>query len=65
MSVVASNVAAGTSLSRPDAAASVRAGFATIVDALARGKTVTIAASRTPAFKPGKALRDAVNRVRA
>ena len=28
------------------------------------GETIAIAASRTPAFKPGKALRDAVNRER-
>ena len=28
----------------------------------ATGEAITIAASRTPAFKPGKALKDAVNR---
>ena len=65
MSVVASNVAAGTSLSKRDATASVGAVFATIADAHACGKTVTIAISRAPAFKPGKALRDAIERERA
>ena len=65
MAVVASNVAAGTSPSKRDAAASVRAGFAAIADTLTCGAIVTIAASRTPAFKPGKALPDAVNRTRA
>ena len=91
-SKLASNVAAGTSLSKPDAAAAVRAVFATIADALARGETVAIAgfgtfstrnrparegrnprtgetiaiaARSAPAFKPGKTLRDAVNRERA
>ena len=29
------------------------------------GETIAIAASRAPAFKPGKTLRDAVNRDRA
>ena len=91
-SELVSNVAAGTSLSKSDAAAAVAAVFATIADALARGETVTIAgfgtfstrdrparegrnprtgesttiaASRAPTFKPGKTLRDAVNRERA
>ena len=31
----------------------------------ATGASITIAASRAPAFKPGKTLRDAVNRERA
>ena len=88
-SELGSNIAAGTSLSTPDAAVAVRPVFATIADALARGETVTIvgfgtfstrsraaragrnpatgeyitiAATRAPAFKPGRALRDAVNR---
>lgn len=88
-SELVSNVAAGTSLSKSDAAAAITAVLATIADALARGETVTIAGfgtfstrdrparegrnprtgeriaiapSRTPTFKPGKALRDAVNR---
>ena len=43
---LASNVAAGTSLSKPDAACAVPAVFATIVDALARGETVTLARCR-------------------
>ena len=88
-SELASNVAAGTSLSKSDAASAVRAVITTIADALARGETVTltgfgpfstrsraaragrnpatgetltIAASRAPAFKPGKALCDTVVR---
>ena len=88
-SELVSNVAAGSSLSKSDAAAA--AVFATTADALARGETVTlagfgtfstrsraalagrnpatgetiaVAASRTPAFKAGRALRDAVNRER-
>ena len=88
-SELGSNIAAGTSLSKPDAAVAVRPVFATIADALARGETVTIvglgtfptrsravragrnpatdeyitiAATRAPAFKPGRALRDAVDR---
>ena len=91
-SELVSNVAAGTSLSKSDAAAAITAVLATIADALARGETVSIAgfgtfstrdrparegrnprtgetiaiaASRTPAFKPGNTLRDAVNRERA
>ena len=42
-SELASNADAGTSLSKPDAAATVRDVFATIADALAPGETVTIA----------------------
>ena len=42
-SELTSNVAAGASLSKSDAASAVRAVFATIADALARGETVTIA----------------------
>lgn len=83
------NVAAGTSLSKSDAASAVGAVFHTIANALASGELVTIAgfgtfttkhrlpregrdprtgetiaiaASRTPAFKAGKTLRNPVNR---
>ena len=58
---LSARVAAATSLSKADAAAAAGAVFSTIADALARGETVAIAASRVPGFMAGKALRDAVN----
>ena len=61
-SELTANVAAGTSVSKSDAASAGGAVFQTIADALAGGEAVTIAASRRPSFKAGKALRNAANR---
>ena len=61
-SEITANVAAGTSLTKSDAASAVGAVFQTIADVLAGGEAVTIAALRRPSFKAGKALRNAANR---
>ena len=58
-------VAAATDLTKKDATAAVDAVFSTIQDALAEGEKVQLIGFgnfevREPAFKPGKALKDAV-----
>ena len=62
-------VAEATELTKKDSAAAVEAVFAAVADYLAAGekvqligsgKEMTIAASKVPAFKAGKALKDAV-----
>ena len=61
-SELVSHVAAGTSLSKSDAASAAGVVFQIIADALAGEEPVTIAASRTPALKTGKTLRESFNR---
>jgi len=64
-------VAEATELTKKDSAAAVEAVFSAVADYLAAGekvqligfgtgKEITIAASKVPAFKAGKALKDAV-----
>ena len=82
------HVAAGTSLSKSEAASAVSVVFETFTEALEQaeavtiagfgtftnrdrparkgrnprsGETIAVAASRTPSFKAGKPLRDAIN----
>ena len=54
-------VATGTPVTRAAAERLVSVVFSAIADSLACGEPVAIAASRTPSFKPAKALRDVVN----
>ena len=55
-----SAVAAAADLTKKDADAAVAAVIETITDALA--KDIEIPASKAPAFKAGKALKDSVNK---
>ena len=59
-SELSTHVAAQASLSKAAADRAVNAVFSAITGALAKEETVTIAASKTPSFKAGKSLRDAV-----
>ena len=52
-------VAEATDLTKKDSAAAVEAVFAAVTEYLA-AKEIKIAASKVPAFKAGKALKDAV-----
>ena len=51
-------VAANTEMSKKSAELAVNAAFEALGKAMAEGEPITIAASRSIVFKPGKALKD-------
>ena len=51
-------VAANTEMSKKSAELAVNAAFEALGKAMAEGEKITIAASRSIVFKPGKALKD-------
>ncbi len=57
---VVAHLASETDLSRAAAGRALDAMLSAIGEALARDEAVAIAASNTPVFRAGKALRDAV-----
>ena len=55
-------VAEKAEISKKDAEKAVKAFTDAVAEELAKGETMTIAASKTPKFKPGKALKDEINK---